>query len=51
MPTIFKSLPQREQIGQQLQKEFKERVEQIKAIEKKASALIEKQKRELVETR
>ncbi len=46
MPTIFKSLPQREQIGQQLQKEFKERVEQIKAIEKKASALIEKQKRD-----
>jgi len=46
MATIFKNLPQREQVAQQLQSEFKERVESIQAIEKKMQALVEKQKRD-----
>jgi len=46
MGTIFKSLPQREQVAQQLQQEFKERVEAIQAIEKKMQGLVEKQKRD-----
>jgi len=46
MATIFKNLPQREQVAQQLQAEFKERVESIQAIEKQMQALVEKQKRD-----
>mgnify|MGYP000330175868 FL=1 len=46
MATIFQNLPQREQVAQQLQSEFKERVESIQAIEKKMQGLVDKQKRD-----
>ena len=46
MATIFKNLPQREQVAQQLQSEFKERVESIQAIEKQMQGLVDKQKRD-----
>lgn len=46
MGTIFKNLPQREQIAQNLQLEFKERGESIQALVKEMQELAEKSKRD-----
>ncbi|PKF56435.1 molecular chaperone [Alteromonadales bacterium alter-6D02] len=46
MPTIFQNLPQREQVAKKIQGEFKERIEEIRAITKKQQGLVDKQKRD-----
>jgi outer membrane protein len=46
MGTIFKSLPQREQVAQNLQLEFKERRESIQALVQEMQDLAEKSKRD-----
>ena len=46
MPTIFQQLPQREQVAQLLEAEFRERVDAIKKIEESMKGLVDKQKRD-----
>lgn len=46
MGTIFQNLPQREQLSQNLESEFKERREAVQAIVKKMQDLSEKSKRD-----
>lgn len=46
MPRILKEIPQREKIGQMLQKEFADRIQELQGIEKEVQTLLEKQQRD-----